>query len=199
MKPRVSINFKQLRYLKEEHCILVDKNDNSIGTDTKFNCHALERQLPLHRAFSLFLFHQNRLLLQKRSKYKVTWPLKWTNSCCSHPLSINGQEETMEEAINRKSTDELGIVPLNLRFMGKIIYRAEQDGWGEHELDHIFIGELDSQDVPFNQEEISEIVWVKKNRIEMIQESEMTPWIKLIMSRTDIYNMRPWPNIINFN
>ena len=41
----------------------------------------------LHRAFSVFLFNeQGQLLLQKRAGCKITFPLYWTNTCCSHPL-----------------------------------------------------------------------------------------------------------------
>lgn len=50
--------------------------------------------VPLHRAFSLFVFakfaedSEHKLLLQKRSKMKITWPEHWTNSVCSHPLDF---------------------------------------------------------------------------------------------------------------
>ncbi len=35
----------------------------------------------------MFLFNKNlEMLLQKRSKEKITFPNMWTNTCCSHPL-----------------------------------------------------------------------------------------------------------------
>jgi isopentenyl-diphosphate delta-isomerase type 1 len=51
----------------------------------------------LHRAFSVFLFNsEGKLLLQKRSDKKITFPDCWTNTCCSHPLykadEMNGVE-----------------------------------------------------------------------------------------------------------
>ena len=50
----------------------------------------------LHRAFSVFLFNsEGKLLLQKRSDTKITFPGYWTNTCCSHPLST--EEELPEE------------------------------------------------------------------------------------------------------
>ena len=51
----------------------------------------------LHRAFSVFLFRPSdgRLLLQKRADEKITFPGMWTNTCCSHPLSIRA--ESVEE------------------------------------------------------------------------------------------------------
>jgi isopentenyl-diphosphate delta-isomerase type 1 len=47
----------------------------------------------LHRAFSVFLFRPSdgRLLLQKRADEKITFPGMWTNTCCSHPLSIRAE------------------------------------------------------------------------------------------------------------
>jgi len=48
---------------------------------------------PLHRAFSVFLFHPEtgKLLLQKRADEKITFPKMWTNTCCSHPLTSGGE------------------------------------------------------------------------------------------------------------
>lgn len=47
----------------------------------------------LHRAFSVFLFRPSdgRLLLQQRAAEKITFPGMWTNTCCSHPLSIRAE------------------------------------------------------------------------------------------------------------
>jgi isopentenyl-diphosphate delta-isomerase len=54
--------------------------------------------LKLHRAFSVFLFNEkNELLLQQRAKEKITFPLYWTNTCCSHPL-YNEKNENIKDA-----------------------------------------------------------------------------------------------------
>lgn len=60
----------------KENCFLVDANDNVIGQDTKRNCHLVQKDgtLPLHRAFSVFIFNKKGdLLLQKRSAEKVSY------------------------------------------------------------------------------------------------------------------------------
>ena len=50
----------------------------------------------LHRAFSVFLFNNNnQLLLQQRSSHKITFPLVWTNTCCSHPLYLPDELDTL--------------------------------------------------------------------------------------------------------
>ena len=104
----------QKRFM-DEVCIILDENDNPIGSASKKVCTywGLCRSLPfkhdllnncvghlmknidaglLHRAFSVFLFDSdNRLLLQQRASEKITFPDMWTNTCCSHPLGVPGE------------------------------------------------------------------------------------------------------------
>lgn len=102
----------------------------------------------LHRAFSVFLFNdKNELLLQQRASEKITFPDMWTNTCCSHPLSIPGETgsnladaiEGAKRAAQRKLDHELGIkkeqIPIEkFKFLTRIHYKAPSDGkWGEHE------------------------------------------------------------------
>jgi isopentenyl-diphosphate delta-isomerase len=64
----------------------------------------------LHRAFSVFLFRpaDGRLLLQKRADEKITFPSMWTNTCCSHPLSI--KSELVEENQNGEHSNQSRLV-----------------------------------------------------------------------------------------
>jgi len=102
----------------------------------------------LHRAFSVFLFNdKNELLLQQRATEKITFPDMWTNTCCSHPLSVSTETGSnlpdsilgVKNAARRKLDHELGInkdqVPLkDFHFLTRIHYKAPSDGkWGEHE------------------------------------------------------------------
>ena len=60
----------------EERCILVDEFDKPVGEATKKHCHLINKEgtVPLHRAFSVFLFNRDGdLLLQKRSPTKVNF------------------------------------------------------------------------------------------------------------------------------
>ena len=58
--------------------------------------HLVSNDLQLHRAFSAFIFDSNgKLLLQQRAKEKITFPLDWTNTCCSHPLF---KQDELEDA-----------------------------------------------------------------------------------------------------
>ena len=82
---------KAQKEMMEENCIVVDDDDNIIGKDSKVNCHLKKGKL--HRAFSVLLFNsEDKLLIQQRADEKITFPSIWANSCCSHPLYQDGEE-----------------------------------------------------------------------------------------------------------
>ena len=66
---------EQLKQMSEHQLLLVNKNDEIIGSASKWDAHHIS-SAKLHRAFSLFIFNQDKtkLLLQKRSKEKITFP-----------------------------------------------------------------------------------------------------------------------------
>lgn len=87
-----------------ELVVLVDEQNNQIGTTLKESVHTTNT--PLHRGFSLFLFNsKGELLLTKRSAKKKTFPGVWTNTVCGHP----GPGEQAADAARRRLKDELGI------------------------------------------------------------------------------------------
>ncbi|MBU1327162.1 isopentenyl-diphosphate Delta-isomerase [Patescibacteria group bacterium] len=88
-----------------ELVILVDEQNNQIGTAAKDTVHT--KHTPLHRAFSLFLFNSKKeLLITQRAKTKKTFPGVWTNTVCGHPAP----EESILDAARRRLKEELGIV-----------------------------------------------------------------------------------------
>ena len=79
--------------------ILVDSKDREIGRTTKYEAHY--RPL-LHRAFSLFIYDGENLLLQKRAAEKYHSGGLWTNTCCSHPKPDSSMERcVMKRQIGR--------------------------------------------------------------------------------------------------
>ena len=83
--------------MMSENCIIVDEDDNITGQDSKINCHLGDGKL--HRAFSVLIFNSNdKLLIQQRADEKITFPSIWANSCCSHPLYQDREEEGIEGA-----------------------------------------------------------------------------------------------------
>ncbi|XP_011647799.1 isopentenyl-diphosphate Delta-isomerase 1 [Pogonomyrmex barbatus] len=197
----------------KERCILVDKLDRPIGEATKEACHELnaEGTVPLHRAFSIFLFNsKGELLLQKRSSNKITFPDHYTNTCCSHPLAEIPNEMEEEDAIGvrraaiRRLNYELGIPsneikPSDFFYLTRIRYQApSNDHWGEHEIDYILFLQRDDITIDPNPDEVSEIRWVSRSEIEnfMKTTSLLTPWFRLIYK---FKLLQWWDNLHSLN
>ena len=143
------IDNSQKKFLNDE-LILVDENDNNIGSISKLNGHLIiNKNKNPHRAFSIFLFDsKNRLLIQKRAKKKITFPLLWTNTCCSHPLNKENQNtpDKITNALVERLNYELGIKTENniYKLIDKILYRAPSNElYEEFELDYLFMAKLD--------------------------------------------------------
>lgn len=81
-----------------DRLIAVNTEDKFVRSIDKWTAHSnqyitSQHMLP-HRAFSIFLFNsRNQLLMQKRSAEKKTFPLCWTNTCCSHPNMVKMENE----------------------------------------------------------------------------------------------------------
>lgn len=181
----------------EEKCILVDAQDRSLGEVAKRDCHrVVDGHVPLHRAFSVFLFNAHGdMLVQKRSGCKITYPNHYTNACCSHPLhEIEGERDEnnalgIRRAAQRRLNFELGIPmhqirPENMHYLTRIHYKDLGDGvWGEHEIDYILFLQKDV-DLNPNPDEIADIRFVKREtHTEQIKAlpGPLTPWFKLIL------------------
>nr|AHA15362.1 isopentenyl diphosphate isomerase type 1 [Taraxacum kok-saghyz] len=204
----------QRRLMFDDECILVDENDNVVGHDTKYNCHLMEKiekENLLHRAFSVFLFNSKyELLLQQRSATKVTFPLVWTNTCCSHPLYRESEliaENTLgvRNAAQRKLLDELGIpaehVPVDeFTPLGRMLYKAPSDGkWGEHELDYLLFMVRDVAVNP-NPDEVAGIKYVNQEELkELLRKADageeglkLSPWFRLVV---DNFLFKWWDHV----
>ncbi|CAH9080562.1 unnamed protein product [Cuscuta epithymum] len=210
----VNMDAVQRRLMFEDECILVDENDNVVGHDTKYNCHLMEKiesENLLHRAFSVFLFNSKyELLLQQRSATKVTFPLVWTNTCCSHPL--HRESELIAEnalgvrnAAQRKLLDELGIpaeeVPVDqFTPLGRMLYKAPSDGkWGEHELDYLLFIVRDVSVHP-NPDEVADLKYVDREQLKEImkkadageEDIKLSPWFRLVV---DNFLFKWWDHV----
>jgi len=159
-----------------EKLIVVDKNDNIIGYDSKANIH--EGEGILHRAFSIFIFNDQReLLLQKRSKQKLLWPLFWSNSVCSHPR----EHENNEIATQRRLKEELGIVT-PIEYLFSFQYQANFNNIGsEREHCSVYIGKSNG---PFsiNNNEIAEWKFIPLEELNSELDKfpyKYTPWLKI--------------------
>ena len=113
-----------------EQVVLVDDNNQEIGTADKATVHTANT--PLHRGFSLFLFNsQKELLLTQRALTKKTFPGIWTNTVCGHPAP----GETPVDAAKRRLREELGIIVQEVKEVAPYRYRfADQNGIVENEI-----------------------------------------------------------------
>ena len=190
--------------LLSERCIVVDSNDNIIGSDTKKNCHLktnIKQKRLLHRAFSVFLFNSDgsKMLLQQRAASKITYPNLWSNACCSHPLfEIEKERDSwlgVKLAAIRRVNYELGIPKEKFSVQdfvakGRVHYEAENsvktypDEFMEHEIDYILFVKKDTNLDNVNENEVRAVKWVDKVELRKWNENsgnEFTPWFNLIV------------------
>lgn len=134
------------------HLICVDILDREIGVATKEECH--QRGL-LHRAFSVFLYHEGKLLLQRRALEKYHSGGLWTNACCSHPR----YREHLNEAVERRLNQELGVACPCEEAGSFIYYHKFHQNMFEYEYDHIFIGQYNGEICP-DPNEVMDLKWM---------------------------------------
>ncbi|CAJ0938105.1 unnamed protein product, partial [Mesorhabditis belari] len=177
----------QAQHMKEV-CIAVNESDVPEEAIPKCDAHHIE-SLTLHRAFSVFAFTpDHRLLLQKRSKHKITFPEMWTNTCCSHPLWNDAELKGVEgakAAAKRKMEHELGIKAIEddrYLFKGKYLYKAMMPNspWGEHEMDYVLIlRNFDLSRIEVNAEEVENYAVVSLEELKKRLANpncNFTPW-----------------------
>ena len=157
--------------------VLVDQNNNEIGTEDKLDAH---KKGLLHRAFSIFIFNDNnQILLQKRSDLKYHSAGLWSNTCCSHPYN----DKPLVEYANTRLIQEMGIQS-NLKEFFSFIYRAKlSNGLIEFEYDHVFFGKYNS-DPMLNTDEASSFKWINFKQLQLeIEENptKFTFWLKKIV------------------
>jgi isopentenyl-diphosphate delta-isomerase len=162
-----------------EYVILVNENDEELGTMEKQEAH--EKAL-LHRAFSVFVFNSNHeLLLQQRALTKYHSAGLWTNTCCSHPRV----GETVEMAAHRRLFEEMGF-DCDLNIKTSFIYKAEFDnGLTEHELDHILVGNYNGK-ININTNEVASYKWVDVNWLKedmKLNPNNYTAWFTIISEK----------------
>ena len=165
--------------MEEEKVILVNQNDEQIGTMPKMEAH--EKAL-LHRAFSVFVMNdKGETMVQQRAGHKYHSPLLWTNTCCSHQR----EGESNIQAGKRRLQEEMGFVT-ELKELFSFVYKAPFDnGLTEHEFDHVMMGHYNGEP-NINPEEVASWKWMKPLDIkdDMLKSPEKyTAWFKIIFDK----------------
>jgi isopentenyl-diphosphate delta-isomerase len=157
--------------MSEEFVILVDENDNPIGSEEKVKCHLPNGKL--HRAFTALLFDEDgRLVLTRRAKEKMLWPNDWDGTFASHPR----ESETYVSSGERRMPEELGIKG-TLDYLHKFEYHVPyKDVGSENEICGTLIGIINkSTELKEIEGEIDEIKWISSK--ELIIELKKNPQI----------------------
>ena len=158
-----------------EILVLVDENDNELGTDTRENCHRGTGKR--HRAYTVFLLRDGKVLLQQRSSNKLLWPGGWDVSFTSHVYP----GETYAQAAARKGVQELGALVGDLKDVHAFVYFAPQGENAENEFCRVLVGEYRGPINP-NPEEIKAIRWSTLDEVKAdlaAHPDSYTPWFKL--------------------
>ncbi len=136
-----------------DELILVDVDDKEVGYQDKASVH---REGKLHRAFSVFLICNGKMLVQKRNKNKYHSGGKLANACCSHPR----KGEALQEAVHRRMQEELGM-DCEIEELFDFVYFSQYgEELFEYEYDHVFLGEYGGE-ISADPEEIESVEWIE--------------------------------------
>ena len=134
--------------------IWVDLFDHEIGYGEKLGTHVNNQ---LHRAFSVFIVYDGKMLIQKRALEKYHSGGLWANACCSHPR----WGESLADAVQKRMEEELGIPQgrCQPRELFSFNYFSQYDGLSESEIDHVFLTDYNGT-MNVDSDEIMELRWV---------------------------------------
>jgi len=161
--------------MTEQLVVLVDQNDQDIGTMEKMKAHY---DGVLHRAFSIFIFNTNgELMIHQRALSKYHSPGLWTNTCCSHPR-LN---HAVIDNAHTRLQEEMGF-DCEFSEAFAFLYKADVgQGLIEHEFDHVFVGVSDIQPI-INPDEVESWKYMSMEDIrkDMKDNSQLyTEWFKI--------------------
>lgn len=168
--------------MKEQMLILVDDNDNELGTAPRSVCHAGTGKR--HRAFVVFLINSDgEMLLQHRVGAKLGGK-RWDVSATSHVLA----GENYESAARRSIKHELCInYSKPLADCGAFVYTENYSIHSENEFCRILVGEWNGTFIA-NPEEITEAKFVPLAELAADMEKDKdckkyTKWFHLAMKK----------------
>lgn len=138
--------------MDDQTLLLVDEDDNFLGYEKRVVCHTGKGKR--HRAFvTLLLDSQSNAILQKR-RHKLFDNL-WDLTAISHPLHVDGHDETWQEASDRALKKEMGIGGVKIKNIGSFNYFAKDGTNCENENCAVLIGSYDGAIKP-NSDEVYE-------------------------------------------
>lgn len=137
-----------------------------------------------HKAVSVFVRHEDHILLQRRAMGKYHTPGLWANTCCTHPH----WNEAPRDCALRRLREELGIGGLDPVFRERLEYRADVGGgMVEHEVVDVFVAETGAELVlrP-DPDEVMQTRWITLPDLqaEIAEDpARFTPWLRIYLER----------------
>ena len=136
-----------------------------------------------HKAVSIFVMNQGRILLQQRAADKYHTPNLWANTCCTHP----NWDEDPALCAERRLHEELGISGLKCTHRSQLEYRADVGGGMiEHEVVDAYLAIApDDLRIAPNPTEVQAIRWVTPTTLtrEIAKDpTPFTPWLRIYMA-----------------
>jgi len=189
----------EVNEMSEEFVILVDKNDNPIGTEEKVKCHLPNGKL--HRAFTALLFdNEGKLILTRRAKEKMLWPNDWDGTFASHPR----ESETYVSSGERRMPEELGIEG-TLDYLHKFEYHVPyKDIGSENEICGTLIGVVENDiELKEIEGEIDEIKSISAK--DLLSELKINPkiycpWMLIaleLLDKSDKFRLEKHKNVLS--
>lgn len=126
----------------EQALIVVDDKDKMLGYAPRSECHTGKGKR--HRAFVILLFNKEGKILLQHRKHKLFDKL-WDLTAASHPLHINGKDESYIEAAHRCLKNEWGIDKIELKNVGAFNYFKEHSEHCENEHCALIVGEYNEK------------------------------------------------------
>ena len=157
--------------------ILVDDEDNFLGYAPRGECHTGKGKR--HRAFVLMLYNKDKKILLQHRKHKLFDKL-WDLTGASHPLHVDGTNESYLESASRCLKTEWRIEGIKLKVVGAFNYFSQYDEHCENEHCALIIGEYNGE-VKINSDVAYDFRWVSLKQIlsEVKKNPEnFTPWLK---------------------
>ena len=169
--------------MAKQKVVLVDRNDNTLGTMGKMEAHELGA---LHRAFSIFIFNKKgELMIHQRALSKYHSPGLWTNTCCSHPRL----DEDVKANAHQRLQEEMGF-DCEFEKAFTFVYKSDVgQGLTEHEFDHVFVGQYDDEP-SINKDEVEDwqFMDMKSLRDEIDHHPQnYTEWFKIAFEKVEQY------------
>jgi len=150
----------------------VDRDNKVLGSVKRGKAH--KDKSIIHRSiFVVIVDSKNKVLFQKRSKYKDTFPEYWTVSASGHVT----YSESYKQAAKKEMREELGI-DLDLRLVGKKLIDTKV----EQEYSAIYKAKFRDSEIKFDKTEVVEVKWVSINKLsEFIEKNKVTPSCRKVL------------------